>query len=93
MQLPECASCGHPRPIATRGLCDCCRSRCRRDHTIGRWGEVKAARLEMYAALRAAGWSLEWSAWEVGVSVRTAWRYEAEARDARSSGWPARRAA
>jgi hypothetical protein len=85
MQLLECASCLRPRQIATRGLCDCCRSRCRRDHTIGRWGEVKAARVEIYAALRAAGWSVAWSAWEVGVSVRTAWRYESGIREQAAS--------
>lgn len=75
-----CASCRQDREITTRGLCDACRSRCRRDHTISGWGEAKAARLEIYASLRTAGWSVGWAAWEIGVSERTGWRYEAELR-------------
>lgn len=74
----ECASCHRDMPIATRGLCDMCRHRCRRDHTITQWGEVKADRLAVYAPLRAAGVSVEVAAWEAGVSVRTGYRYEAE---------------
>lgn len=78
MLLPECASCRRPRPVASRGLCDACRSRCRRDHTIGQWGCVKADRVAAYASLRAAGRSSARAAWEVGVSERTGLRYEAE---------------
>lgn len=80
MQPHECASCHRPRPIGTRGLCNGCRSRCRRNHTIAEWGEVKADRFAIYASLRAAGWSVGWAAWEIGVSERTGWRYEADLR-------------
>ena len=81
MQQPECASC-HRRnlPIRTRGLCGGCRSRCRRNHTLSEWGEVKADRLAAFASLRSEGFSVGRAAWEVGVSVRTGERYEAELR-------------
>jgi hypothetical protein len=75
-----CASCHRDRPIATRGLCDACRSRCRRDHTIGGWGQVRADRAAEYAAWRRAGASVTSAAVYAGVSERTGWRYEADLR-------------
>lgn len=89
----ECSCCGLVGEIETRGLCGACRKRCRRYGTLRAWGQVKADRRREYAAVRALGWSLEYAAWSAGVSVRTAWRYEAELRDARSAGWPATREA
>jgi hypothetical protein len=84
MRLHECASCHHRRPPGARGLCNGCRSRCRRDHTISQWGEVKADRLAAFASLRNAGFSVKRAAWEVGVSVRTGERYAVELRDPRT---------
>ncbi len=72
-----CASCHRDREIATRGLCNACRSRCRRDHTIGEWGETRADRAAEYAAWRRAGASVASAAVYAGVSVRTGYRYEA----------------
>jgi hypothetical protein len=75
-----CASCRRDRPIATRGLCDACRSRCRRDHTISEWGQVRADRAAEYAAWRRAGASVGSAAVYAGVSKRTGERYEAGLR-------------
>lgn len=75
-----CASCLRVRPIATRGLCDACRSRCRRDHTIGEWGQTRGDRAAEYAAWRRAGASVASAAVYAGVSERTGWRYEADLR-------------
>jgi hypothetical protein len=87
-----CASCRRDRPIATRGLCDACRSRCRRDHTIGDWGQVRSGRAREYAAWRQAGASVASAAVYAGVSERTGYRYEAERRTSPSPR-PAGRAA
>lgn len=67
-----CASCRRVRPIATRGLCDACRSRCRRDHTIGEWGETRADRVREYAAWRRAGAPVASAAAYAGVQA--SWR-------------------
>jgi hypothetical protein len=53
---------------------------CRRDHTIGEWGQVRADRAEEYAAWRRAGASVGSAAVYAGVSKRTGERYEAELR-------------
>jgi hypothetical protein len=77
-----CASCRRDREIATRGLCDACRSRCRRDHTIGEWGQVRADRAAEFGAWRRAGASVGSAAVYAGVSERTGQRYEAELQKA-----------
>lgn len=78
--IDTCASCRRDRPIASRGLCDACRHRCRRDHTIGEWGETRADRVAAYADWRRAGASVASAAVYAGVSERTGYRYEAELR-------------
>ena len=81
-----CASCRRDREIATRGLCHACRSRCRRDHTLTEWGQVRADRAGEYAAWRRAGASVASAAVYAGVSERTGWRYEAELRSVPAGG-------
>ena len=81
-RLDECASCGQVRVIAHRGLCDPCTNRYERDGTITQWGYVKADRVADYAWLRRSGELLTVAAARVGVSERTAWRYEAQLKDA-----------
>jgi hypothetical protein len=85
-----CASCRQDREIATRGLCDACRARCRRDHTIGEWGQTRDGRAAEFAAWRRAGASVASAAVYAGVSERTGYRYEAGLRTAAT---PARSAA
>lgn len=52
-----------------------------------------AGRRADYAELRSWRLTVAEAAARLGVSERTAWRYEAELRDAQSAGWPARSAA
>ena len=88
-----CVSCERNRPLCARGLCDACRGLFRRDGTIAQWGYVKADRIADYARLRLVGYHVPLAASRIGISERTAWRYEAELRDASSSGWPVTREA
>lgn len=81
-RIAGCASCEKVRPLVTRGLCDACRWLCRQDGTITQWGYVKADRLADYARLRWNGAPVPAAASRIGVSERTAWRYEAEIRSA-----------
>ena len=81
-RLAGCASCERVRPLVTRGLCDTCRHRYERDGTIGEWGYVKADRVADYARLRLADYPVPVAASRIGVSERTAWRYEAQLRGA-----------
>ena len=79
--MSECASCEHVRPLYYRGLCRPCRDSHRATRTIGQFGYIKADRLTDYAWLtRGCGESLSVAAARIGVSERTAWRYEAELR-------------
>ena len=77
--VAECASCGYPRIIRGRGLCEGCRKRCRLDGTLGQYGYLRGDRIADYAALREALGMREAAA-RVGVTVRTAHRYEAALR-------------
>ena len=92
-RVTVCASCEKVRPLITRGLCDPCRHRYEFDGTITDWGYVKADRVQDYAWLRKSGETLPVAASRIGVSERTAWRYEAELRDASSARWPVSREA
>lgn len=83
-RVAECASCGALRPIRNRGLCGKCTGRHRRDGTIGEFGWTKTERLAEYATLR-AGLTQVQAAARVGVSTRTATRYEAALRQAGAS--------
>jgi hypothetical protein len=65
-------------PIESRGLCAACRRRNRDRGTLGEFGYVKADRLADYAELRGLGVPVPAAAARLGVSERTAWRYEAE---------------
>src|SRR5271166_2150819 len=82
-----CASCERVRPLITRGLCDSCRHRYEDDGTITDWGYVKADRVQDYAWLRRSGETLAVAASRVGVSERTAWRYEAELATSGRVSW------
>ena len=79
--VAECALCGYPRVIRGRGLCEPCRKHCRNDGTIAEYGYVRADRLADYTALREA-LGMRGAAARVGVTVRTAHRYEAALREA-----------
>lgn len=72
----QCASCDQGHPVIMRGLCNPCRHRYERAGTITDWGYVKADRLEDYAWLRRTGELVPVAATRLGVSERTAWRYE-----------------
>lgn len=78
-----CADCGRVRPIPSRGLCHGCRHRHQDAGTLAEWGYTREDRIADYAALRrdpevtpAA------AAARIGVSSRTAYRYEAALREA-----------
>ena len=91
-RVAECASCEQIRPLPSRGLCVPCRELHRKAGTEAEFGYVKADRLADYADLRRDGELLEVAAARIGISERTAWRYEAELRDAAASaGWPVSR--
>jgi hypothetical protein len=84
LRLGDCASCSQYQPIVGRGLCVTCRWRHRADGTIGDYGYVKADRFSDYVLIRparVAGGELaafvRGAARRLGVSERTAWRYEA----------------
>ena len=77
--VAECALCGHLRVIRGRGLCEPCRKRCRDDGTITQYGYTRADRLADYASLRPS-LAVPVAAGRIGVSVRTAMRYEAALR-------------
>jgi hypothetical protein len=80
MPLRECADCGRPRELVTRGLCMPCRGRCRRAGTIADFGYLKPDRLADYADLRSTH-SVVAAARRLGLSERTGWRYEQELRE------------
>lgn len=81
--------CGCGRPVARRGLSKACYDRWRY------WGcpqEIPVPahigndrrerdRLEDYAEIRAQGYRVEHAAARIGVSERTAWRYETQLRN------------
>jgi len=77
-RLDDCADCGRLMPMECRGLCAACRKRNRDRGTLGEFGYVKADRLADYAELRRARVPVPAAAARLGVSERTAWRYEAE---------------
>jgi hypothetical protein len=81
-RLDDCADCGRLMPIDARGLCSACYWRNRDHGTLDEFGCVKASRLADYAELRRLGVPVPVAAARLGVSERTAWRYEAEARRA-----------
>ena len=91
-RVAECASCELVAPIYYRGLCVTCRDTHRTAGTLEEFGYVKADRLADYEWLtRECGETPTVAAARIGISERTAWRYEAEL--AASAGWPAARAA
>lgn len=90
-RVAECASCELERPLYVRGLCRPCHIRHQADGTAGQFGYVKADRLEDYAWLRTSGELLPVVAARLGVTERTAWRYEAELTLAGKAPWRDRR--
>lgn len=86
-RVAECASCERARPLITRGLCDSCRHKYERGGTITEWGYIKTDRLEDYAWLRRSGEPVPVAASRVGVSERTAWRYEGELAASGRAPW------
>ena len=73
----ECGSCGRDKVIKARGLCSwCCHLRTL-DGTLGQYGWVRADRLAEFRELRERHYPVELAGARVGVSARTAWRYEA----------------
>lgn len=88
--LPECADCGQPRELTSRGLCGPCRYRNRCAGTITDFGYTKPDRLADFAELRRSH-PVEAAAVRLGLSERTGWRYEAELRDSPPAQRPAAR--
>jgi len=96
----RCADCGQVRPHAGRGLCEPCRARHHRAGTLSLWplsgraahrrnpprsaGAV-AGRAEDLAWLVETGETVEMAAQRVGVSGRTAARYQARLRRQREA--------
>ena len=78
--VAECGRCGHVRALRGRGLCAWCKKAATADGTIGQYGYVKADRMADYAELRASLGAAE-AARRVGVSRRTAHRYDAALRE------------
>ena len=86
--VAECACCEQVLPILARGLCSRCRSWHRTHGTIDDYGYTKADRLADYVRLRDSGWyDVGQAAARIGVSRRTAERYEAELRVAGLAPW------
>lgn len=85
----ECGSCGKDKTLKARGLCSTCRNRCTLDGTLGQYGWVRADRLAEFSQLRDRHYPVEMAGARVGVSARTAWRYEA-ARQPVSAGQASR---
>jgi hypothetical protein len=77
-RLDDCADCGRLMPMDARGLCSACYTRNLDGGTLGEFGYVKADRVADYAELRGLGVPVPAAAARLGVSERTAWRYEAE---------------
>jgi hypothetical protein len=77
-RLDDCADCGRFMPIDARGLCSACWTRNSDNGTLGEFGYVKADRLADFAEMRGLGVAVPAAAARLGVSERTAWRYEAE---------------
>ena len=73
----ECGSCGLDKTLKARGLCSWCYKGRGRDGTLGQYGWVRADRLAEFGQLRDRHYPVEFAGARVGVSSRTAWRYEA----------------
>ena len=73
----ECGRCGQDKTLKARGLCSNCRNRCTADGTLGQYGWVRVNRLAEFSELRERHYPVEVAGARVGVSARTAWRYEA----------------
>jgi hypothetical protein len=74
----------------SRGLCNPCVWRCRDDGTIDGYGYTKADRMADYAHRRYNGDDIGLAASRLGISRRTAERYEAQLRDADQAPWRSR---
>lgn len=85
--VTECAKCERKKPIrpGRRGLCEGCHHAARKDRSLGDWGYGPAERMADHAALRGRGLTVAEAAVRLGVSVRTAQRYEAALAKARNA--------
>ena len=80
-RVAECASCERTRPILSRGLCRSCKDRHLLDGALEEFGYLKADRMTDYEWLtRQCGELLPAAAARIGISERTAWRYEKQLR-------------
>lgn len=89
--VSECARCERVRPLFERGLCNSCRAVCRRKGTSAEFGYLKPDRMTDYAYRRRNGDCIALAAERIGVSKRTAERYEAQlvaSGQAPWRGWP-----
>ena len=75
-----CVSCEQDRPVFSRHMCKPCYQRLwrRDDGSLEQFGWVRADRLAEFGQLRDRQYSVEAAGARVGVSARTAWRYEAD---------------
>jgi hypothetical protein len=73
----------------SRGLCNSCGTTCRHDGTIAEYGYTRADRMADYAHRRRNGDTIGLAASRLGISRRTAERYEAKLRDAGQAPWRA----
>ena len=87
VRVAECARCERQRAIEARGLCHSCRTTCQANGTIGEYGYVKPDRLEDYAYRRGQGDSPGTAAGRLGISKRTACRYETQLAAAGRAPW------
>ena len=85
--VAECVSCNRVRPLPCRGLCVSCRDRHGDNGTLSDYGYVKSDRLAEYRRLRLGGLNITEAAKWIGVSRRTAGRYEASLIATGSAPW------
>lgn len=86
-RVSECCSCERVLPVPRRGLCSRCYDRHLRYGTLDGFGYMKADRMADYARLRAGGADVPTAAARLGVTARTAWRYEGELAASGRAPW------
>jgi hypothetical protein len=86
-RIAECGCCERERRIFSRGLCQACYSSRLDDGTVASYGYVQADRVAEFSQLRSAGYSIVAAGQRLGVTPRTAQRYETALRDAGEAPW------
>jgi hypothetical protein len=81
-RVAECACCGQQRPVLCRGLCPACGWKHQKAGTLDQFGYTRRDKLADFGALRDHAVSIRDSASRIGISERTAQRYEQARRRA-----------